>query len=86
MDPIFIGLSKENKLNVNVKGYDSKDISYIPHNAKFLAETENGSLSIQPLGAIEKREQVNSSNPYTPRYLYLVDLIVRLDFLLDPVL
>ncbi len=86
VDPVFIGLVHEAKQNISVKAYDSKDIAYIPHNAKFLAETSTGSLAIQHVGSLDefKINGAKYGSGYVPRYLYLVDFIIRFDFLSIP--
>jgi len=72
--------------DVAIKGYDSTEINFIPNNAKFLAESDNGNLEVIFVDSINtfNLELTKSGSTYKPKYIYLVDFVVKFDFLAKP--
>lgn len=86
LDPLFLGMSlKENK-DILVKCYDSSKLNFMPKNAQFLAQNSQGHLEMVHVDTCNDFNKAFSKTEqnFNPRYLYLVDLVIKFDFLAGP--
>lgn len=83
LDPVMIGAHHLGLNDVMIKGYDSCKLNFMPSNARFAAESETGSLEIIHVDTVTDYNKSQSKTPlsFKPRYLYLVDFVVKFDFL-----
>lgn len=83
LDPVFIGASILGQNDIMIKTYDSQQLNFMPSNARFAAETEDGKLEIVHIDTLTDHNKTKTKTPlnFTPRYLYLVDFIAKFDFL-----
>lgn len=83
LDPVFLGASLKDNLDIMVKAYDSSLLNFMPKNAQFLAQSESGSLEVVHIDTVTDFNKAYSKTAqnFSPRYLYLVDLVIKFDFL-----
>lgn len=79
----MIGAHQLGKHDFMIKAYDSAKLNFMPSNARFAAESETGSLEIIHVDTVTdyNKSQSNTPRSFKPRYLYLVDFMVKFDFL-----
>ena len=83
LDPTFIGAYLDQDLDMAVKAYDSTQLSFVPKAAQFIAETEKGTLEVVYIDTVTdcNKAYTHTDPTFTPKYVYLPDFIVKLDFL-----
>lgn len=83
LDPVFIGAMILGQQDVMVKAYDSQQLTFMPSNARFVAESDTGTLEVIHIDTLTDLNKAKTMTPmnYTPRYLYLVDFIVKFEFM-----
>ena len=83
LDPVFLGASLRDDPDIFLKTYDSSQLNFMPKNAQFIAETENGTLETVHIDTVTdfNKAYTKTEPTFNPRYLYMVDFVVKLEFL-----
>lgn len=83
IDPILLGAAILGHNDIMVKAYDSQQLTFMPSNARFVAETEDGRLEVVHIDTVTDLNKNKTKTPiyFTPRYLYLVDFVAKFEFM-----
>lgn len=89
LDPIMLGLAIRNGTDIMAKAYDGREMEVFSDYTKLLATTEDDSLQVVFLDSMDdyesQRKRAGSNLiKFKPQYVYLVDFVMRLDFLKNP--